>query len=102
MAQDAKVKPLMSKDLSEFPGNEALMIMVEYPPGTSDTVYRHHAHGFIYPAKLLVYLVKDKSAPVLVSGEVSLGGAMMSVTKSNDEDMPTLTDKYYETLASHE
>jgi len=73
MAQDAKVKPLMSKDLSEFPGNEALMIMVEYPPGTSDTVYRHHAHGFIYPAKLLVYLVKDKSAPVLVSGEVSLG-----------------------------
>jgi quercetin dioxygenase-like cupin family protein len=108
MAQDAKVKSLMSKDLTEFPGKEGLMITVEYSPGASDPVHRHNAHGFIYvlegsvvmqvkggkeitltpgqtfyegpndvhvvgrnasrkkPAKFLVFLVKDKSAPVLV------------------------------------
>jgi len=35
-APQAKVMSLMSKDLPEKPGKEALMIMVEYPPGSSD------------------------------------------------------------------
>lgn len=84
------------------------MIIVEYPPGGSDPVHRHNAHGFLYvlegsvvmqvkggkeitltpgesfyegpddvhvvgrnasgtnPAKILVFLIKDKGAPVLV------------------------------------
>ena len=46
--QDAKVTPLFSKDLADFPGNEGLMITVEYPPGSTDPVHRHNAHGFIY------------------------------------------------------
>jgi quercetin dioxygenase-like cupin family protein len=108
MAQEAKVTQLMSKDLAEFPGKEALMITVEYPPGGSDPVHRHNAYAFVYvlegsvvmqvkggkevtltpgqtwyegpndvhvvgrnasstkPAKFLVYLVKDKGAPLLV------------------------------------
>ena len=33
MAQEPKVTPLMSKDLAEFPGKEALMITVEHVPG---------------------------------------------------------------------
>ena len=33
MAQEAKVTPLMSKDLTENPGKEGLMITVEYSPG---------------------------------------------------------------------
>ena len=48
MAQEAKVTPLMSKDLAEFPGKEGLMITVEYPPGSTDPIHRHNAHGFIY------------------------------------------------------
>ena len=40
MAQEAKATPLMSKDLTEFPGKEGLMITVEYPPGASDPVHR--------------------------------------------------------------
>ena len=48
MAQQAKVTPLMSKDLTENPGKEALMIMVEYPPGSSDPIHRHNAHAFVY------------------------------------------------------
>ena len=48
VAQEAKVTQLMSKDLTEFPGKEGLMITVEYPPASSDPVHRHNAYGFIY------------------------------------------------------
>jgi quercetin dioxygenase-like cupin family protein len=48
MAQSAKVTSLMSKDLPENPGKEALMIMVEYPPGSSDSAHRHNAHALVY------------------------------------------------------
>ena len=106
--KEAKVTPLMSKDLTDFPGKEGLMITVEYPPGSSDPIHRHNAHAFVYvlegsivmqvrggkevtltpgqtfyegpndvhvvgrnasqtkPAKFVVFLVKDKGAPVLV------------------------------------
>jgi quercetin dioxygenase-like cupin family protein len=108
IAQDAKVTPLMSKDLAEFPGKEGLMITVVYPPGASDPIHRHNAYAFLYvlegsvvmqlkdgkeitltpgqtfyegpndihtvgrnasstkPAKFIVFLVKDKGAPVVV------------------------------------
>jgi quercetin dioxygenase-like cupin family protein len=108
MAQEAKVTPLMSKDLKDFPGKEGLLITVEYPPGATDPIHRHNAHAFVYvlegsivmqlkggkevtltpgqtfyegpddvhivgrsanktqPAKFLVFLVKNKNAPVLV------------------------------------
>ena len=107
-AQDAQVRPLMSKDLPECPGKEGLMITVVYPPGASDPIHRHNAHAFVYvlegsivmqvkggkqvtltpgqsfyegpndihavgrnasttkPAKFVVFLVKNKDAPVLI------------------------------------
>src|SRR6267154_423943 len=46
--KDAKVTPLFSKDLADFPGKEGLMITVDYPPGSTDPIHRHNAHGFIY------------------------------------------------------
>ena len=48
IAQDAKVTPLVSKDLAEFPGKEGLIITVVYPPGASDPIHRHNAHAFLY------------------------------------------------------
>src|SRR6478736_3556326 len=48
LAQEANVKELFSKDLSNLPGKEGLMITVEYPPGSSDPIHRHNAHAFIY------------------------------------------------------
>jgi quercetin dioxygenase-like cupin family protein len=107
-AQEARVTEALSKDLSDLPGKEGLVITVVYPPGASDPVHRHNAHGFIYvlegsivmqvkggkevtltpgqsfyegpddihvvgrnasetePAKFVVFLVKDKGAPVLI------------------------------------
>ena len=48
VGQEAKVTPLMSKDLTECPGKEGVMITVEYPPGHSDEIHRHNAYAFVY------------------------------------------------------
>jgi quercetin dioxygenase-like cupin family protein len=48
VAQEAKVTELMSKDLTNLPGKEGLMVTVVYPPGSTDPIHRHNAHGFIY------------------------------------------------------
>jgi quercetin dioxygenase-like cupin family protein len=48
LAQEAKVTQLLSKQLTDLPGKEGLMITVEYPPGSSDPIHRHNAHAFVY------------------------------------------------------
>ena len=107
VAQDATVRPLVSKDLVGVPGRELSMITVEYPPGGRDPVHTHDAQAVVYvlegsvvmqvkggapmtltpgqtfyegpddvhivgrnasgtaPARFLVFLVKDKGAPIL-------------------------------------
>jgi quercetin dioxygenase-like cupin family protein len=111
MAQEAKVTSLMSKELTDNPGKEVLMITVDYPPGSSDPIHRHNAQAFVYvlegsivmqvrggkevtltpgqtfyegpddihvvgrnasstkPAKFVVFMIKDKGAPVFVPAE---------------------------------
>jgi len=107
-SNEAKVTELFSKELTDFPGKEGLMITVEYPPGSIDPIHRHNAHAFVYvlegsivmqvrggkevtltagqtfyegpndvhvvgrnasqtkPAKFVVFLVKEKGAPVFM------------------------------------
>lgn len=47
-AQEPAVTQLMTQELTNIPGREAVMITVEYAPGWSDPVHRHNAHAFIY------------------------------------------------------
>jgi quercetin dioxygenase-like cupin family protein len=47
-APQAKVTPLTTEPLPEYPGKEGQMIVVDYPPGSVDPVHRHHAHAFVY------------------------------------------------------
>ncbi|MBO9661666.1 cupin domain-containing protein [Dokdonella sp.] len=42
------VTMLTTQELPEFPGKEAVMLLVDYPPGGADPVHRHDAHAFIY------------------------------------------------------
>lgn len=42
------VTQVMTEALPEYPGKEALILTVEYPPGGADPVHRHDAHGFVY------------------------------------------------------
>ncbi len=46
--KEAKVTPVFSKDLADIPGKEGLMLLVEYPPGSSDPIHRHNARAFVY------------------------------------------------------
>ena len=48
IAEEPKVTPLMSKDLVDVPGKEALMITVEHVPGGSSAIHRHNAQAFVY------------------------------------------------------
>ena len=75
MAQEPTVTSLLSKDLTDFPGKEALMITVEYPPGGSDPVHRHNAHGFIYVLEgSVVMQVKGGKETTLTPGQTFYEG----------------------------
>lgn len=44
----AQVTSLMTKALADYPGKEATVITVDYPPGGESPVHRHNAHAFVY------------------------------------------------------
>jgi quercetin dioxygenase-like cupin family protein len=70
MAQEPKVTPLMSKDLPESPGREALMITVEHAPGGSSAIHRHNAHAFVYVLEgSVVMQVKGGQEVTLTPGQ---------------------------------
>ncbi len=74
-AQDAVVVPLMSKDLTDFPGKEVTMITVEYPPGGLDPVHRHNAYGLIYVLEGTVIMqVKGGKEVTLTPGQTFYEG----------------------------
>ena len=67
LAEDAKVNPVMTKDLTGLAGKEGTMLMVEYAPGGSSDKHKHNAHTFVY--------VLEGSIVMQVEGgkEVTLG-----------------------------
>jgi quercetin dioxygenase-like cupin family protein len=70
MAQQPDVVTVMSKDLTDIPGKEVVMITVEFPPGGSDPVHRHNAHGFIYVLEgSVVMQVKGGKEVTLTPGQ---------------------------------
>ena len=74
-APEAKVTPLLARDLKEFPGKEGLLIAVEYPPGAADPVHRHDAYGFIYVLEgSVVMQVKGGKEVTLSAGETFYEG----------------------------
>jgi quercetin dioxygenase-like cupin family protein len=75
VAQEAKVAPLMSKDLTECPGKEGVMITVEYPPGHSDDIHRHNAYVFVYVLEgSVVMQVRDGKEVTLTPGQTFYEG----------------------------
>ena len=67
LAQEAKVTPLIAKDLTGITGKEGSMVTVEYAPGASSSAHRHNAHTFVF--------VLEGSVVMQVNGgkEVTLG-----------------------------
>jgi quercetin dioxygenase-like cupin family protein len=74
-APQATVTSLMSKDLTELPGKEVLMITVEYPPGSIDPIHRHNAHAFVYVLEgSIVMQVKGGKEVTLTPGQTFYEG----------------------------
>jgi quercetin dioxygenase-like cupin family protein len=74
-APQAKVTTLMSKDLTELPGKEVLMIAVEYPPGSIDPIHRHNARAFVYVLEgSIVMQVKGGKEVTLTPGQTFYEG----------------------------
>jgi quercetin dioxygenase-like cupin family protein len=67
VAQDAKVTPLITKDLAGIAGKEGTMVTVEYPPGGSSTEHRHNAHTFVYVLEGSV-VMQVKGGPAVTLG----------------------------------
>ena len=75
MAQEAKVTSLMSKDLTENPGKEVLMITVEHAPGGSSPIHRHNAHAYVYVLEgSVVMQVKGGKQVTLTPGQTFYEG----------------------------
>src|SRR4249919_2049191 len=75
VAQQAQVTPLMSKDLTNLPGKEGLMVIVDYPPGSTDPIHRHNAHAFIYVLEgSIVMQVKGGNETTLTPGQTFYEG----------------------------
>ena len=69
VALEAKVTQLLSKDLTDLPAKEGLMITVEYPPGSLDPIHRHNAHAFIYVLEgSIVMQVRGGKETILTPG----------------------------------
>lgn len=74
-AQEPNVAKLMSKDLNNNPDKEVVMITVEYPPGGSSPVHRHHAQAFVYVLEgSIVMQVKGGKEVTLTPGQTFYEG----------------------------
>jgi quercetin dioxygenase-like cupin family protein len=73
--ETTKVTPLLSRDLTDIPGKEGTMLIVEYPPGGTDPVHRHNAHAFVYVLEGSIIMQVKGSEPVtLHSGDTFYEG----------------------------
>jgi len=74
-APQASVTSLTSKDLPDLPGKEALMIIVDYPPGSVDPIHRHNAHAFVYVLEgSIIMQVKGGKEVTLTPGQTFYEG----------------------------
>ena len=71
----ADVKELFSKELADYPGKEALMLEVSYPPGARDIVHRHDAHALLYVLEgQIIMQLKGQPAVTLKAGQTFYEG----------------------------
>jgi quercetin dioxygenase-like cupin family protein len=68
--KEAKVTPVFSKELADLQGKEGLMLVVEYPPGSTDPIHRHNAHAFVYVIEgSIVMQVRGGKEVTLTAGQ---------------------------------
>ncbi|KRC84777.1 Cupin domain protein [compost metagenome] len=72
---DPIVTELMTKNLPDIPGKDALMLIVDYPPGAADPIHRHDAYGFVYVLEgSIIMQVKGGKEVTLTPGQTFYEG----------------------------
>jgi quercetin dioxygenase-like cupin family protein len=65
-----EVSLMMSKDLSDIKGKEAIMLTVNYKPGEVEAQHRHAAHCFVYVLEgTIIMAVKGGKEVTLPAGQ---------------------------------
>lgn len=91
LAEDAKINPIMTKDLTGLNGKEGMMLMVEYPPGGSSDKHKHNAHTFVYVLEgSIVMQVEGGEAVTLGPGQTFYESPedIHSVSKNASDSQP--------------
>jgi quercetin dioxygenase-like cupin family protein len=92
-SEEAKVTPLFSKDLPDFPGKEGVTITVEYPPGSSDPIHRHNADALVYVLEgSIVMQLRGGNEVTLTPGQTFCEGPN-DVQRRREERKPNQTRK---------
>jgi quercetin dioxygenase-like cupin family protein len=64
------ITPLITKDVAGFPGEQALMYTVDFPPGFSSPIHRHNAQVSVYVLEgSVVMQVRGQKALTLGPGQ---------------------------------
>jgi quercetin dioxygenase-like cupin family protein len=63
----AKGGVLMTQDLPDIPGKEAIVLTVEYPPGGSSPPHRHNADVFVYVLEGSIVMQVQGQEPVTLT-----------------------------------
>ena len=75
LAQDAKVTPLLTKNLAGIPDKEGSMLTVEYAPGAASAIHRHNANTFVYVLEgSIVMQVRGGKKMILTPGQTFYEG----------------------------
>ena len=72
---EAAVTVLSTKGLAGMPRKEAIVLAVDFPPGSVDPVHRHDAHAFVYVIEgSIVMGVKGGQEVTLTPGQTFYEG----------------------------
>ena len=72
---EPRATPLSTKELTDIPGKEVLLVTVDYPPGAADSPHRHNADVFVYVLEgSVVEQVKGGKPVTLKAGQTFYEG----------------------------
>jgi quercetin dioxygenase-like cupin family protein len=85
------VKPVMTQALPDYPGKEAMILTVDYPPRGASPLHHHDAYAFVYVLEgSVVMAVKGGKEVTLTSGQSwsERPGDVHTISRNASNDKP--------------
>lgn len=90
-ATPSVVTPVMTQALPDYPGKEAMILIVDYPPGGVSPLHHHDAYAFVYVLEgSVVMAVKGGKEVTLTPGHSwsEKPGDVHTVSRNASKDKP--------------